>query len=208
MTGMSATERPRGRPPGDGLINVTAIKEVGTRLIFEQGYECMTLRDLASELGVKPASLYNHIDSKQALLAELVEQYTAEMADGLEGALEGVIGPANRLKAFVSYHIGFHTRRIVQASICLTELRHLQGARRATVQRLRDGYEARLRAIIHDGIEQRVFGAVDERLAAFAILGMITSVIGWYRPGGRCTPQELSDAYGAFALAALRPEPG
>lgn len=194
----------RGRPPGgSGAATLQSIRLAGTKLLYEQGYDGMSLRDLAATVGIQVASLYNHIEGKQAFLSALLHDYTVAMLQGLDPALEGSHTPVERLRAFVDYHISFHTERLREASICLSELRHLQGEERKVVQQLRDSYENRLRAIVQDGIETGAFRAIDPRLAVFAILGMLTGVISWYQPGGRCTRNEIIDAYTDLALAAL-----
>ena len=50
------------------------IIKTAAKLFKEKGYSAVTMRDLASEMGIKAASLYNHIDPfltrKEALIAE------------------------------------------------------------------------------------------------------------------------------------------
>ena len=48
-----------------------AIRDAGLRLIYRHGYEVMSLRQLAREVGIQAGSLYNHISTKQQLLFEL-----------------------------------------------------------------------------------------------------------------------------------------
>jgi AcrR family transcriptional regulator len=160
----------------------------------------MSLRDLASAVGIQAASVYNHVESKETLLASLLLDYTQEMLDGLDVALNKTAPPAERLRSFVSFHICFHTRRLEEASICVSELRHLRGPARQSVLSLRDQYEQRLCGILRDGLSSGDFNFADEKLAAFAILGMITSVIGWYRRTGSYSPKEIANSYSVLAL--------
>ena len=48
------------------------ILRVAARLFKNKGYSAVTMRDLATDMGIKAASLYNHISSKQAILQEIV----------------------------------------------------------------------------------------------------------------------------------------
>ena len=193
-----------GRPAGvRGSATLAAIRAAGTQLLYQEGYEGMSLRHLAAAAGIQVGSLYNHIQGKQALLALLLNDYTSEMLQGLEPALASSSTPADRLRAFVRYHIGFHTRRLPEASICLSELRHLKGEQRRSVQELRDRYERQFGEIVDAGIAAGDFSVTDPGLAAFAVLGMITSVIGWYKAEGQLTPEQIAEVYSDLALATL-----
>ncbi|GHV03036.1 hypothetical protein FACS1894211_15430 [Clostridia bacterium] len=45
-----------------------------TILFACKGYDGVSIKDLANEIGIKPASLYNHFESKRALWEAVVEQ--------------------------------------------------------------------------------------------------------------------------------------
>ena len=201
--------RPRaktGRPAGlSGAETMRAIRAEGARLIHEHGYAGMSLRDLADRVGIKASSLYNHIDSKQQLLFLLIEHHMRLALQGVDAALAEAGGDAEaRLRLFVDFHIGFHTGRPVEAAICLSELRCLEGENRRAIVALRDAYEARLSRIIEDGVAAGAFRVADARLATLSILGAITGVLTWYRPGGRLDPTAIATAYGDFLVDGLR----
>jgi len=46
----------------------------GTILFAKKGYAAVSMRDLAEATGIKPASLYNHFDSKDALWEAVLDQ--------------------------------------------------------------------------------------------------------------------------------------
>lgn len=59
----------------------TAILEAALELFAEQGYSGVGVRDIAEAVGIKPASLYKHYPSKQAIFDAVVtwmnDRYTA-----------------------------------------------------------------------------------------------------------------------------------
>ena len=66
-----------------------AILDEAMRLFSEQGFRATTVRDIASAVGIKDASLYNHYPSKQAMFDAIVEQALDTMKEGFyrRGAL-------------------------------------------------------------------------------------------------------------------------
>lgn len=48
--------------------------DVASHLIAVDGFERVTIRSVARELGVSPMSLYRHVESKDDLLAEVVDR--------------------------------------------------------------------------------------------------------------------------------------
>ena len=48
------------------------ILRVAANLFKKKGYSAVTMRDLAKAMGIKAASLYNHINSKQEILSVII----------------------------------------------------------------------------------------------------------------------------------------
>jgi AcrR family transcriptional regulator len=57
-----------------GTITRQQIVDVATRRVGNGGYQKMTIRSLASEMGVAPMSLYRHVRNKDDLLDEVVDR--------------------------------------------------------------------------------------------------------------------------------------
>ena len=59
------------------------IKNAAARLFRKRGYKATSMRDIAEAVGIKAASIYNHIKSKQELLSDLLMEiaiiFTKEM---------------------------------------------------------------------------------------------------------------------------------
>lgn len=59
----------------------TDIVEAALRLFAERGFEGVGMRDIADDVGVKPASLYKHFAGKQAIFEAVVERMDASYLD-------------------------------------------------------------------------------------------------------------------------------
>jgi len=178
-----------------GEKTAEAIRAAGLRLIYARGYEAMSLRQLAAEVGVQPGSLYNYFESKQALLFEIVKTHMAELLASLKARLEGISDPLERLKAFVSFHLLYHMTRKELVYIATSELRSLEPDNRAQIVEMRRAYEAIMITILSDGSKAGVFKISDSQIVAYAIIAMLTGICEWYRADGRLSREELVDIY-------------
>jgi AcrR family transcriptional regulator len=190
-----------------GARTAEAIRRVGLQLIFEHGYEGMSLRDLAQAVGLQPGSLYNHIATKQALLFDLVSEHMAALIRALDDALDGVEGPAARLDAFIEFHLRYHLTRKVEVFVSNSELRSLEPQNKAKILALRRSYEKRLAAILSEGAEAGMLEVPDVAVVSYGILSLLTGAIGWYQPKGRLSEDEVIAIHRRMILDGLRPTP-
>ena len=175
-----------------GPTTAAAIRRVGLRLIFEHGFEAMSLRQLAGEVGLQPASLYNHMRTKQDLLNGLIREHMLALLEQTDRALaEAAPDPVARLRRFVNHHMSYHIERRQEVFVANFELRSLTPANYRAIVALRRAYEARLIGVLDEGVASGALLVADTRIAAYAILAMLTGACTWYRPEGRLSKPEL-----------------
>lgn len=185
-----------------GPKTLAAIRQAGLDLIYRHGYEAMSLRRLAAEVGLREGSLYNHIASKQELLFSLVDDHMDQLLAALTEALRGIEGAETRLEAFVTFHLRYHMQRPAEVFVINSELRSLDETGLATIVAKRDCYEAVLIAILDQ------IAHTDSRVAAKAIIAMLTGVCTWYRPGGRLSIDEIVPLYIGLVMNGVRGSAG
>ena len=161
------------------MIRTTAI-----RLMVEHGYEAMTLRQLAEAVGIQAGSVYRYFGAKDKLLADIMIGHMETVLAALKERLDRVEGPSLQLQAFVDFHIRYHIEKQAEVFLATMELRSLAEEPRAQVLALRQAYEREVVGILTAGMAAGVFAASDAAVSSFAIIGMLTSVCQWYRPGG------------------------
>jgi AcrR family transcriptional regulator len=82
------------RPAGSPSLHLAEIVGGAARVSDQQGYDKLTLSAVASELNVKPPSLYNHMGSLDALRARLAELACRELRHKCALATAGRSGRA------------------------------------------------------------------------------------------------------------------
>jgi AcrR family transcriptional regulator len=179
----------------DGERTQAATRDAAAALIARHGYEAMSMRQLAAEVGVQAAALYRYFPTKEDLLYSLMREHMDGLIESWKAARPAALGPAARLEHFVANHIAFHVARRHSTHVSNMELRSLSRERLSQVLKLRTAYEKELRRILRDGAEDGAFRIDDVALTAMAIIQMITGVIVWFRPDERLSVEEVTRNY-------------
>lgn len=174
-----------------GPKTMEAIRKAALTLIFQKGYEAITLRQLADAVGIQPGSLYNHVRNKQDILFDLVHDHMTVLLSEAAAAIPADATPRAQLEAFISFHVMYHITRREQVFIANSELRSLEPDNHATIVALRRDYEGLLIGILRRGREDGSLRADEPTIAAYAILSMLTGICTWYQPGGRKSAEQL-----------------
>lgn len=79
----SSKTSPPSTPPNTrrarwGTITRETVIEAATKVVSAGGYQDLTIRGLAADLGVGPMSLYRHVEDKEDLLDQVVDRLLAK----------------------------------------------------------------------------------------------------------------------------------
>lgn len=184
----------------DGERTEAALREAALMLIARHGYEAVSMRKLANEVGVQAAALYRYFPTKEDLLFTLMREHMESLIKSWAACADAKADPRAQLAAFVRNHIGFHLARRSSTHVNNLELRSLSPERLSWIVHLRESYENELRAILQRGAQDGVFDVEDPALVSMAIIQMITGVIVWFRPDERLTVEELTERYLTMTL--------
>jgi AcrR family transcriptional regulator len=93
-------------------LDAAAVTEAGAALADEIGLDRLSMSLVAERLGVKPPSLYKHVDSLAALIHRIAILGADEVSDALRNAMQGVSGrdalaaAAHALRDYVARYPG------------------------------------------------------------------------------------------------------
>ncbi|MEH6475425.1 MAG: TetR/AcrR family transcriptional regulator [Sneathiella sp.] len=167
-----------------GENTLMALRAAGLERLYTQGFDGMTLRELAADVGMQAGSLYNHFTNKQDFLFMLMQHVMSDLISASEVKLEKAPNPRQALLAYVECHVTFHSERRKEVQVSTTELRSLTPENYRVIISMRDAYENQLLTILHDGNAEKYWANSDPKIATKLILGMMTSVGVWYRSDG------------------------
>ncbi|WP_397453338.1 TetR/AcrR family transcriptional regulator [Pseudomonas sp. NA-150] len=78
------------------------IMQIARKTVQAQGYNALSFRELAKEVGIKSASIHYHFPTKSDLAVALARAYTQEATDYLQSAFEASQDPATLMANFAS----------------------------------------------------------------------------------------------------------
>ncbi len=174
------------------------------RLFAEKGYHGTSMRDLGRELGMLGSSLYAHVESKQDLLVEVVEEGARLFQESAEVAIEKK-GPAlDRLRALVYGHVGVVLSNAEVVRTYLNEARMLDGEHRSRVIAARDEYERAFRDTMVEGVGDGSFRpGMDPKIASIFVLSILNALERWFHPGGGLDEEGLAEAIYEFVVTGI-----
>lgn len=181
-------------------------------LFSRKGYSGTSMRDIAGLAGVTNAGVYHFVESKEALLIEVVREGQRLLQASTEEALELARTPGDKIAGLVGVLVGAHGRNRMLSFVTDWEIRSLSPGTDAhsEIVGMRDAYEQLWSSAISEGIDAGVFSAANPRITRLSLLNMCTGVSAWYRPDG---PSSLEDivrelTLHAFAVLGAAPASG
>lgn len=178
--------------------------KVACKLFSERGYHATSMRDLARELGIQGGSLYAHINSKEDLLVEIVNN-AAQQFDAVLFPLADLTLPADqKLRLAMQCHIQVVAENIESATVFFHEWKHLSPAAYSQVTQWRDQIDAFYQQLLTEGHEQGHFRPdFDVKMTTKLILSTLNWTYVWYKPQGRSTPEQIAHEYAELLLTGL-----
>jgi AcrR family transcriptional regulator len=191
--------------------------DAGIALFSDAGYLATTIRDLTGACGLTPPAFYNHFESKEALLYEIVNSANSELDRRLD-VLPVTSTPAETLTELVRSLVTFNlthpkeTRISNHEWVFLSEdLRHKVSTHR---RRVRSMFEQTLaspeagRGLL-DGSSKPLTAELEPRLLAMSIVNLSITASEWYHPDGPLNIDEVAEAYCRLAvrMAAFKTNP-
>ncbi len=196
----------------DRSIRMQKIVEAATGLFHRKGFNTATLDEVAKELSLSKAALYNYIPSKGKLLSMIYGQAFEKIFHRIYEISASKVSPEEKLRQIIRDHIcNIITKNIAMFSVFFAEENQLPSKDFQKIRDEKKKYTRLVIKIIDEGIEKGVFKPIDSRLQANAILGMCNWVYKWYRPHKEVfSPEEIADHFIALLetgyLANNQPE--
>lgn len=181
------------------------ILDVAARLFAERGFNGTSMDDIAKELGILKGSLYYWIDSKEALLEEVlaISPMLEEIEAG-ERLLAADLPASEQLRELIHYHIDAWVRHPHNFRVFL-DYSYLESQEKQAYYGQRDTLEKLFKRAVRAGIARGEFqlDPADVSIAVNSIFGIMNWFPRWYRADGPSTWEHIAEVMTEMVLNGL-----
>ncbi len=163
------------------------------RLFREKGFSATSMRDLAEEVGVEAASLYNHIQSKAEILQDICFRTANLLLLNLEAIESSQLNAIEKIKSILRFHIGQMINNYEEVHVADREWRHLTEPYLSNFKTQRRSYRQRLANIIEEGIRKRQIKSMDAPTAVLIMLHAVSGIESWHRSLQKISAEQLEE---------------
>lgn len=176
------------------------ILEEALRLFYERGFRGTSLEAIAESMEMTKPFVYGVYERKTDILYDISLR---NISISLEAVVAGCEGPGT-----ASDRLADVARRLTQVciehreavTVFFREEASLEPEHLLIINDLKGQLDARVAALLEEGVAAGEFRMVDVRTASLAIGGMISWTYSWYRPDGRLPPEAIKDHMAQYAL--------
>ena len=173
------------------------------KLFKDRGYTGTSMRDLAGQVGMEAASMYNHIKSKDELLDTICFRISDTYISQLQDTDQQLTSYSEKIASLVQLHIRLMVEDGAAVSVANHDWKHLPEPRLTEFKQARKTYERGFAQLIEAGIAAGEFRPVNVSVALFTVLSAVRWVELWYRPGRGLSAEELESNILTVLLGGL-----
>ncbi|ANF50124.1 TetR family transcriptional regulator [Chryseobacterium glaciei] len=156
------------------------ILDVAVELFKEKGYMGSSVRDLATKLNIKAASLYAHIRSKEEILEWICFGIAQEFFDELQLVKNTDINPKDKLNLFIDKHLSIVLRNRDVTHIYSNEWKHLEERLPEFVE-LRKKYQQEVEELISEIYQAENWELKSSTFTTRFILHTLNNSYFWFK---------------------------
>jgi TetR/AcrR family transcriptional regulator, cholesterol catabolism regulator len=180
------------------------IIETAARLFRERGFSATSMRDLAEQVGVEAASLYNHISSKAELLQEICFKVANKFMNNIDGVEATDSSSIKKVEAILRFHIQHMVNHYEEVYVSDREWKHLTEPYLSNMQTQRRAYRQRVASIIEDGIQKGEIKKIDAPTAVLIMLHAISGIESWHRSTKKISGEILEENMVTILIGGLK----
>jgi long-chain acyl-CoA synthetase len=190
-------ERQQNRDAKRDAVILTA-----ARLFTKNGFQGVSLDDIARSLAVTKPTLYHYISNKEEILFACVQRGLDALAAGIAEVTERGLAGRDRLRAAMETYAAIVTS---DYGLCVIRVGEdpLSEPKRQQLRGLKREVDNVFCQLVQQGMDEGWIAPGDASLAAYTVVSALTGIGRWYRPDNHAS-HSLSDAIGHCVEMLMR----
>jgi AcrR family transcriptional regulator len=175
------------------------------RLFREKGFNATGMRDVAGEVGVEAASLYNHIRSKAELLQHIcfriAEEFTSQLNE-VEKLHE--LDSIQKLDSIIRFHVRMWVEKPDEVLVANNESKYLKDPYYDSFLNERKIYVRRLETIIEEGMQKGIIRKIEPYVVVLTVMSAVRGIEFWHRTKKNISAIQLENDMVMMLVDGLR----
>ena len=180
------------------------ILEKAAQLFRKNGFNATSMRDLAENVGVEAASLYNHINSKAELLQEICFRIANKFTTHMDDVMASDQPAIAKIEAILRFHIRQMLDNYEEAYVSDREWKHLTDPYLSNFKSQRRTHRQRIASIIEAGIASNEIKKIDAPTAVLILLHAVSGIESWHRSRQKISGEQLEENIVLILVGGLR----
>jgi AcrR family transcriptional regulator len=172
---MASTKSKKNSPRKEVIL------EKAAQLFRKNGFNATSMRDLAENVGVEAASLYNHINSKAELLQEICFRIANRFTSHMDEVMASDLSAIGKIEAILRFHIRQMLHNYEEVYVGDREWKHLTDPYLSNFKGQRRTHRQRIASIIEEGIRKNEIKKIDAPTAVLILLHAVSGIESWHR---------------------------
>jgi len=158
------------------------IVDAAKRIIISKGFENLTIRTIAKEIGVTDGALYRHFKSKHEIISLLIDDVENSLLTVIEKSAFSSEEPIEKLKKIFLSHISSAEQRKGMTLIVINESFTIRDKKiKKKMLKVMSRYQQVIKAVLKEGIKLgKIKKDVDVDAAGIAFFGMVQSSVTFW----------------------------
>ncbi len=159
----------------------------------EKGYHHASIRDISRRTGISLAGLYYYFDNKEELLYLIIHSAFDTALEQLRASVGNYEGP-DKVRFFIRNHLATFIEHLSVAKVVVHEAGNLSGRYYEAIHEQQREYFDLLLELLEAQRPSNEKPAVDSKLAALLLFGMMNWIYTWFDPEKSRSTQQVADA--------------
>jgi len=182
-------EKPKGKKSTTGRKD--QIIETAVKLFYDRCFDAISIRDIASTVGISKAGVYHFIENKEYLLFLIINYGLDLLENQVMKPAKNIKDPEERIRFIFANHIRLITREHKEYQVAIHERNTLSPEYQDKITQRKRTYLDFITNTLAELKKNNKIRGVDVTTAAFALLGMINWFYQWYKVDGRLSEGKL-----------------